>query len=714
MMMAPSAWCEKVKFLGEDVEIMPLKNVKPGMVGYGESVFDGSQEIKRFEVEIKSINFYIKNKYIIWAKVWGGPNNIIDRAGVIAGMSGSPIYLQDPKDGQYKLIGALAYGYTLQPPSEALAGITPIKEMLGLQDLLAAYYGKKSKDSTQEPFQFLPNPDKIKVPLLLTGSEKAIKIFKTEMKKRLPFKFFERRNPGSNAASQVKTETGDNQLDITPRTLKPGEPISAVLSTGDLALAATGTVTLANSKGFLAFGHPFLWTGISNIPVFRAEIGLIVPNMLSSFKDNKRIVNPQLGIIAVDSSEGILGLWCPQNTMLPLSVSFSKQYINGFKKEYQWNIEIAQENPYSNFLLATGILYPIEFGSPNLAYLNFDIKADFIYKDNGDEQRLSISKSFFSKQGENIYSNAISLGSVYTMLGKAKKNLKEINVDIQVTQEKAEIPTLYLFDVELEKKLVKPSKEILLSLMLSDKKKYYSLTIKEIKAPDFQGEVKIRIQDSNSRLEYLINEALNEPSKIKKVLDFAKASANKKGVFYVEIQHIKLIAEREGIDNKGWKETIKKVDELVNTEIREIELPEIAGKFTPYISSQQTIRVKSDDIKDDIRKAAKEIVEETRNDNTIKFKPGLFINPPIGLFSDPHGKLRMNLLGLDVGLLKYKRLQIFNFGFGIANGPGSTKLYVKFAPVKAHVWKGLFAEVSVGINDNGKVLFGLGFSLKIK
>ena len=98
---------------------MPFSQVRKGMHGYGETVFDGTK-LERFDVEITGVLQNIgPGQDLILAKV-SGP--VVDRAGVIAGMSGSPIYI----DG--KVIGALAYSW--QFAKEAIAGITPIDEML--------------------------------------------------------------------------------------------------------------------------------------------------------------------------------------------------------------------------------------------------------------------------------------------------------------------------------------------------------------------------------------------------------------------------------------------------------------------------------------------------------------------------------------------------------------------------------------------------------
>src|SRR6266567_1279222 len=103
---------------------MPLSQVQKGMKGYGVTVFDGTK-LERFDVEILGV---LKNigpgQNLIMAKI---DSPVIRRTGVIAGMSGSPIYI----DG--KVIGALSYAW--QFAKEPIAGITPIEEMLNIANV---------------------------------------------------------------------------------------------------------------------------------------------------------------------------------------------------------------------------------------------------------------------------------------------------------------------------------------------------------------------------------------------------------------------------------------------------------------------------------------------------------------------------------------------------------------------------------------------------
>jgi len=99
---------------------MDVKDVRPGMVGIGHTVFDGTH-VEEFKANILGVleNVIGPRRNLILARLEGGP---LANTGVIAGMSGSPVYV----DG--KLIGAVSYALG-SFSKEPIAGITPIAEM---------------------------------------------------------------------------------------------------------------------------------------------------------------------------------------------------------------------------------------------------------------------------------------------------------------------------------------------------------------------------------------------------------------------------------------------------------------------------------------------------------------------------------------------------------------------------------------------------------
>src|SRR5580765_1288941 len=108
---------------GAATAFFPLQDVKAGMHATGRTVFSGDR-IEEFQVEILGVLENIGPKQsLILGRLSGGP---IEKTGVMQGMSGSPVYI----DG--KLVGAVAMAFPFS--KEAIAGIRPIADMLGVLD----------------------------------------------------------------------------------------------------------------------------------------------------------------------------------------------------------------------------------------------------------------------------------------------------------------------------------------------------------------------------------------------------------------------------------------------------------------------------------------------------------------------------------------------------------------------------------------------------
>ena len=118
------------------LQLFPLEDLKPGMKGTARTVFSGT-ETQEFGVEVLGVlpGFPGPRQSAIIARLSGSN---VDRTGVFAGMSGSPVYI----DG--KLVGAIAYSFPFS--REPIAGITPIKQMIDLFDR-----GSQENQKPKEP-----------------------------------------------------------------------------------------------------------------------------------------------------------------------------------------------------------------------------------------------------------------------------------------------------------------------------------------------------------------------------------------------------------------------------------------------------------------------------------------------------------------------------------------------------------------------------------
>jgi hypothetical protein len=106
------------------VTVIPVDQIEVGMKGKGKTFLQDGQ-FEEFDVEILGVmHNWQPRRNLILAKL---QSDVLDKAGVVQGMSGSPVYI----DG--KLIGAVSYSLGAFS-KEAIAGITPIEEMMAIPD----------------------------------------------------------------------------------------------------------------------------------------------------------------------------------------------------------------------------------------------------------------------------------------------------------------------------------------------------------------------------------------------------------------------------------------------------------------------------------------------------------------------------------------------------------------------------------------------------
>ena len=318
---------------------MSVDEVKKGMKGYGLTVFEGSK-VEKFNVEILGVLRNIgPGQNMILAHV---DSPVTDRAMILAGMSGSPIYI----DG--KLLGALAYGW--QFSKEPVAGITPIEEMLKI----ARSGGGSSAGAVASPkfsaSEFLtalskneiqPLFDKMMSGMALNmsaGSGGARRLTLPMSVGSFAPETLTRFAPMLDRLGFVAVPVGSttSSADTTKKpgaAFAPGDAIGAVLLTGDFNLAATGTVTHVDNDFVYAFGHPFLDMGEIDFPMAQADIVTVLPSLASSFKFGS--TGPIVGALRQDRGAGIMGVIGAQSDMIPIEVTVEGSGVN---KVYKMNL----------------------------------------------------------------------------------------------------------------------------------------------------------------------------------------------------------------------------------------------------------------------------------------------------------------------------------------------------------------------------------------
>jgi len=343
-------------------ELMPLDQVRPGMIGVGRTVFEGSR-IEDFTVKILGVleNAVGPNQSMIIARLEGGP---LAQTGVISGMSGSPVFV----DG--KLVGAVAYGFPFS--KETIAGITPIGDMveatrggapraasarfpsplsasgprlpLSREDLIGALRRPLPMVAAAAPDAMLPargmpaaGMTPLSLPLVFSGFDPGA------------FEWARSVFAGLGFSPVLGTGGGARREGALPP-LEPGSPVGVSLIEGDLDISVTGTVTHLDGDRVYAFGHPFYNLGPTQFPMRKAYVYSVFPSIYQSWK----ISSPAepVGTMEQDRTTAIAGRLGEPPRMVPVEVKLTTS--RGQQRRYSFRM--VEDELLSPVLAYTGLL----------------------------------------------------------------------------------------------------------------------------------------------------------------------------------------------------------------------------------------------------------------------------------------------------------------------------------------------------------------------
>jgi hypothetical protein len=347
----------------------PVDDIKPGMVGIGRTVFEGDR-LEEFKVHIIGVlrNSIGPRRNLILAKLEGGP---LANTGVIAGMSGSPVYI----DG--RLVGAVSYSLG-QFSKEAIAGITPIGEMTedatlpgprrqaARVDLQMPLTQESLRASLRQAFSwirpFADSPSDVQVfgdhsvnagigtllrpiatPLSFGG-------FDPSVIDPVASAFRDQGFVPIMAASQQLSASAAQSNGSSLPALRPGDPIGVGLMNGDFEVGATGTVTEVDGNRVYAFGHPFYQLGPTQFPMTRAHVFTVLPSLAASQKIAS--TGEVIGIVSQDRATTIAGTLGPGPSMIPVKLTLNSE--RGTRKTF--NIGIVRDQLFTPLLAYVSIL----------------------------------------------------------------------------------------------------------------------------------------------------------------------------------------------------------------------------------------------------------------------------------------------------------------------------------------------------------------------
>ena len=333
-----------------------VDDLKPGMKGTGRTVMVGTK-LEEFGAEVLGVMKGVSpGRDMVLCRLTGLN---LEHAGIIQGMSGSPIYIEG------KLVGAVAFAWEFA--KDPIAGVTPFSQMVeyvrSTDKRVAAETGpgsgalKGARPTAALPWDTKLLMESLTSPETLAAHDPAIRMstmapgnvmagmrpIATPLAasgfsaRSLAF-LGERLSPigmapmsGGAASEKIVKEEGDKPL-------VPGSPLSIAMVTGDFDLSGIGTVTHVEGGRVYGFGHPMMSLGSCEFPMMTGYIHTVYPRASVSMKLGSPL--KVVGVVDADVSTGVAGRFGEKPDMLPMSV---KVKAGRYSETKSYKVEIVRE-----------------------------------------------------------------------------------------------------------------------------------------------------------------------------------------------------------------------------------------------------------------------------------------------------------------------------------------------------------------------------------
>lgn len=304
----------------DDVKIWNVDEIREGMTGYGVTVLKGTT-LERFGVNVIGVlKSHSPGRDLVLVRVSGIG---LEKTGVISGMSGSPVYIED------KLVGAIAYTWSFG--TEPIAGITPFKDM--------REYGKPPKRSDSDAKGGIAQSLLLDQPLGFASADASLENQRIAVSAGQSLDGYlvpiqtpvvtagispvalEMVFPQLQQAGLVPVQGGaatEQTRKLAEAKIVPGGAMAVGLITGDVSMTAVGTVTAVQNDRVYGFGHPFFSIGNCEFPLLTAYIHGVIPRQTISSKMGSAL--NEVGMVDTDVSTCVAGWMGKSADMLPVSI----------------------------------------------------------------------------------------------------------------------------------------------------------------------------------------------------------------------------------------------------------------------------------------------------------------------------------------------------------------------------------------------------------
>lgn len=567
----------------EEMPLMPLSEVQPGMQGVWRTVVTGT-EIQEYPLEVIGVaeNFVGPGRSLIICHAIDDENIL---SGPVSGMSGSPVFI----DG--KLVGAYAYGFTWAK-EQAVIGVTPIQDML---ELFERYDDGGESPRPGRGYPTVESPRDGSSDVSLRGDRLPARHLLENYLQPLPTAL---NISGISPGVLSHFEEEFRQLGLEPalapmgRTtreietdLQPGSAVAGVLLDGDFNIAGTGTVTYRDGDRVLAFGHPMFGMGESEIPMAAAEVMTVIRSVRSSFKLSN--TGPVIGTIYQDRLTAIAGKIGRAAPVTRVVVNVDDG--NGFQRSYQGNLfRHPQLSPLiSTMALAESLTQTMEASREQTFFIRsrWDIE--------GFEPLIQEDVSTGPNSPVRLAVQHMGLFNNLANNPFASPTVNSITYDISFRDEWL---ITQLDAAFADRGRVRPGETIMVDLVLRDYRGDRTVRQVEIPIPAYLGseEVTIFVGDAGSARRYDPDHGVR-PTSLEQLVENARRHRSRQSVYVQVLRH----APGLSLEGQGMPNVLPSVaavvrsphgqfpsTEIAHSTIWETEIP-VEGEF----QGQKTFRL---------------------------------------------------------------------------------------------------------------------------
>jgi hypothetical protein len=451
-------------------DIMKLSEIKPGMEGEGRTIFKGTTiESFRFKV-LGILDKFVSDKNLIIAELYAPELN---DGGVIAGMSGSPVYIGG------RLIGSVSYGLT-SFSRKPIAGITPIEDILKI----SAAPGPTASVEISD----------IKIDFSRENARHVAEAIRNELSARMSFSPARSFSPIKLFASSsgfspesvsflhglfvplqtmaVGKEIDSKKLSADMFSVRPADAVAIPLVRGDASYTATGTVTHVDGQKIYVFGHPFFNLGTVDFPLHKAEVISVIPSYESSFK--LAATRNQVGAVRQDRFSGVLAELGQVPYMIPLKI-FLKNRNRSF------NLEVVNHPLLTPALIYISLLNALQTEYQEFGFQSLRVSGKIFIE---NEENVVLEDLFSGTAAADEFSTLVMVIN-YFLMNNRERNVRIQKLDFEISGQER-LQKAELENVLVDKTSYLPDEPMAVDMKLKNEKgEAFSETI-TIKAPNLK------------------------------------------------------------------------------------------------------------------------------------------------------------------------------------------------------------------------------------